>query len=827
MRLTPGFRAKLKKPTGCLSYFLAPLRTLTPAKLGPIIACALVSIFLAACGSHGSASESSSPPPPPATGSLTVTVSNAPAGASIVVLGPSGYSQSFNQTTTLNDLAAGSYVVGASTVAGPAGSGSVYVPVLPAGAVAISSGGSGSATVTYSTLSTTWQPMGPRAVKILNGIPAAGKLDALAIDESSPLVTVPASVCTGAACGTTVQIHSTMYVGGGIYNGPGTNSGVYKTADGGQTWTQADNGLDDPAVGALWLDRNNHQTLVAATWTRGLFQSTNGGASWTLTGPYGSSNALLQPVGATTLYAGTGQGIYSSADSGTTWTEAEPTMSPVRALASSGSAIYAGLDDGSVIVQSAPSSQWQSSLPDTAANVTSESIAVNPQNALEAFSVEMAYYNTPDFYVTSNGSSSWVGLTPLDAGGGKVSVQVTAFDPSASAIYIGADVYFGKSTDGGNTWTQMSAPNSASAGAWYDERLIVPAAGGIANHVMVTADQGLYLTPDAGSTWYSLNGNLTSSIAYVAAVHGGTIITTMQDLGPLVSFDGGQTWDSHPSGNPPGSEGGTALINPGNPNYAYVYTAWGFQLSTDGGHNYTYSSTLTGDGFPGCAGNSQIVAVDSQNPAIVYAAAYDCQNTQKGFQQGIYQSGDYGQTWTRQNWPITQPVMVALDPTNDRNIFVGQANGNLEVTHNGGQSWTTVPVGRAEGQTWLPVTLAVNPAAPNVVLVGTSGPPFSGGGVFRSTDGGNTFSPANSGLDPAGEQPWPDSIFRLTYDPSGSGAAIAVRFSGVYLSTDNATSWTSIQANIVPNFFSSAAWDSGYLYVTTFGEGVLRLGGPF
>lgn len=788
----------------------------------PAIACAFAALLLTACGAHSSGSQSSPPPPPPATGSLAVTLANAPSGASVTVLGPDGYVQNFSQTTTLSNLAPGNYAVGASAVRGPAGSHAVYVPAVTPGAVSVSSGASASASVAYSTLSTAWQPMGPRAVKILNGIPAAGKLDALAIDNSSALVTVPSSACAGPGCGAPVQIHSVMYVGGGIYNGPGTNAGVYKTADGGQTWTQADNGLTDPAVGALWLDQNNHQTLVAATWTQGLFQSTDGGATWTLTGPYGSSNALLQ-VGAT-LYAGTGEGIYSSADSGTTWTEIEPTATPVRSLASSGSPIYAGLDDGSVVVQPASSGPWRSNLPDMTMGVTSESIAADPLNALQAFSVEMGYYNVPDFFVTSTGGNSW---SAVPANSLNASVQTAAFDPTGSPIYIGADVYFGKSTDGGGTWTQMSAPNAASAGAWYDERLIVPAAGGIANHVMVTADQGLYLTPDAGSTWYSLNGNLTSSIIYVAAVHGRTIITTMQDLGPLVSFDGGQTWDSHPSNNPPGSEGGTALINPGNPDYAYVYTGWGFQLSTDGGRNYSYSSTLTGDGFPGCAGNSQIVAVDQQDPALVYAAAYDCQNTQKGFPQGIYQSRDYGQTWARQNWPITQPVMIALDPTNDRNIFAGQANGKLEVTHDGGQTWTAVPVGQVQGQTWLPVTLAVNPAAPRVVLVGTSGPPLSGGGVFRSTDGGNSFSPANNGLDPRGGQPWPDSIFRISYDPSLSGAAVAVRFSGVYLSTDNASGWTSIQDNIVPNFFSSAAWDSGYLYVTTFGEGLLRLAGPF
>ncbi len=774
-----------------------------------LTACSLLALMTACGGGNGGIT----PPPPPATGSLTVNVNNVPAGASITVLGPNGYNQTLSQTTTLSNLTTGSYVVGASALAGAVGSNSISVPVISGSPANVSANATAMASVSYSTLSTAWQTVGPRAIKIFNGIAAAGKLDALAIDPTSALVTIP---------GTQIQINSVMYVGGGIYNGPATEPGIYKTTDGGQTWTGASNGLGDPAVCSLWLNPSNPTTLVAATWTQGLFQSTDGGQSWTLTGPYGSATALLQ-IGST-LYAGTGQGIYTSPDSGKTWTQVEPTAQPVRSLAAAGASIYAGLDDGSVIVQSAPSGPWQANTPDTSGGVTSESIGVNPSNPQNAYSVEMSYYNVPDFYVTSNSGTTW---SPIDTNALNVSVQVTAFDTLASAIYIGADVYFGKSTDGGNTWLQMSAPNASNPGAWYDERLIVPNAGGISNHVMVTADQGLYLTTDGGASWTSLNGNLTSSIVYVAAVHGNTIITTMQDLGPLASYDGGQTWDSHPSNNPPGSEGGTTLINPGNPNYTYVYTAWGFQLSTDGGHNYQYSSTLTGDAFPGCAGNSQLIAVDAQNPSTVYAAAYDCQNTANGFAQGIYRSADYSQTWTQQNWPVSNPIMVAIDPTNDQNIFVGQTDGTLQVSHNGGQTWTAHAIGQAQGQVWWPVTLAVNPTAPNIVLVGMSGPPGAGGGVLRSTDGGDTFTQANAGLDPGNPQPWPDFIFRLSYDPAGSGAVVAARFSGVYISTDNASSWLSLQGNIVPYTFTSASWDSGYLYATTFGEGVLRLTGPF
>ncbi len=774
-----------------------------------LLACLAAAAGLAACGggsssssSSSSGSGSSSQPP----GSLAVSVTGPSSGAtvSVTVTGPDGFSQSVTQTTTLSGLTPGSYSVVAPIAAGASGSQQVYVPKVSANPVTVSSGATANDAVTYGALSTTWKPIGPDAVKIFNGIPAAGKLQAVAVDDGSAKIN---------------GIPSVIYVGGGRYMGPPTESGVYETTDAGATWTSKSSGLTDPAVDALWLDQKNPNVLVAATSTTGLFQSTDGGSSWQLTGSLGSSAALLQ-IG-TTLYAGTGKGIATSTDDGATWTVIESTTVPVRSLASAGTLIYAGLNNGQVLVQSTAGGSWQSSTPTTTSGVTAESIAINPSNPQNAFVVEMAYYNVPDFYETTNGGSAWKPISFDNAGGGPVSVQVAAFDPSNGLLYAGADVYFGESADGGLNWAQMAPSTATNAGAWYDDRLIVPDAGGIAGDLMVAADQGLYLTTDGGNTWQSLNGNLTSSIVYVAAVHGQTIICTMQDLGPVSSFDGGQSWDSHQSNNPAYLEGGTALINPGDPNYAYVYTTAGFQFSIDGGYNYTVTGKWTQSAFPGYPGNSQLIAVDRQSPSTVYTVVQTDSST--GVQGGVYKSINYGQTWTRQSWPITKPVMVALDPTNADNIFVGQANGDLQVSHNGGKNWTAEPVGVIGSLVMVPVTLAVNPATPNVVLVGLSGPPASEGGVLRSTDGGNTFFPASVGLDPNQPQPGPDSIFRVSYDPNKSNLAVATRFSGIYLSSDNGRTWVRVDGNAVPNTFTSATWDSSYLYASTFGEGVLRL----
>jgi len=66
-----------------------------------------------------------------------------------------------------------------------------------------------------------------------------------------------------------------------------------------------------------------------------------------------------------------------------------------------------------------------------------------------------------------------------------------------------------------------------------------------------------------------------------------------------------------------------------------------------------------------------------------------------------------------------------------------------------------------------PVALSINPASPNFVMVGMSGPPQQAdAGVLLSTDGGSTFTSASTGPGPNPllyPQPWPDPPFVVAY----------------------------------------------------------------
>ncbi|MGO9084658.1 MAG: hypothetical protein ACLP6G_22075 [Terriglobales bacterium] len=745
---------------------------------------------ITACGGGGSGSSL-----PPTPGGLAVNITGVPSGttSSVTVSGPAGFNQTISQTTTLTDLTPGTYSI-VAPILSPASSSSLTVPTISPNPVTVSAGATATSTVAYGSLALNWQRVGPRAIQTsyLSGEFGAGQIGAIAVNNANP---------------------SVIYAGCAGWFGPASSTGVYKTTNGGTNWTPSSNGLTDPSVAALWLDQNSPNILVAGTTITGLFRSTDAGATWQVVSPgFGATTALLQ-VGSL-LYAGTSQGIAVSQDDGATWSLAQSTPAWVQSLAASGTYIYAGRGDGAVMVQSAPGGAWLAS--QDLAFYGNNSISADPANPLHAIVVEQGYYQNPDVWETQDGGMTWQSYNPM-----QWAIQYVAFDPSdpsGKTVFAGADYQFTGSADSGSTWTQLTSGG--------DLRVIVPKFAGIAGLTIAGSDQGIFSSTDGGNNWQSLNGDLTTSLVYWMDISGKTIILAMQDYAPVASFDGGTTWNGSLSGNTLCGEGGLVAINPGNPQHIYVYNpACGFWISADGGANFQTVPALNAPQYPGS--NAQVIAIDPQSPANVYAAA----QAWNGTQQGIFASSDYGMTWSLK-WSTNQvPSLIAIDPTNDQNIFVGQGDGTLQVSHDGGKTWATNQLGNAGTQSdpvlsW-PVTLSVNAAMPNLVMVGMSGPPQQNdGGVLLSTDGGSTFAPASAGMGPnplVGPQPWPDPLFVVAYDPAGSGLAAAARWDGIFLSSDNGGHWASAQGNAIPIGFTDVKWANGSIYATTFGEGVVQL----
>ncbi len=102
----------------------------------------------------------------------------------------------------------------------------------------------------------------------------------------------------------------------------GTDSGgVFKTTNGGQSWTEANSGLGKKNVHILAIDPQTPTTLYAGTLDGGVFKSMNGGGSWRAVNT-GLTNKVaytlaIDPLTPATLYAGIwSDGVFKSMDGG-------------------------------------------------------------------------------------------------------------------------------------------------------------------------------------------------------------------------------------------------------------------------------------------------------------------------------------------------------------------------------------------------------------------------------------------------------------------------------------------------------------------------------
>ncbi|MDO8795805.1 MAG: hypothetical protein Q7J25_14430, partial [Vicinamibacterales bacterium] len=134
-------------------------------------------------------------------------------------------------------------------------------------------------------------------------------------------------------------------------------------------------------------------------------------------------------------------------------------------------------------------------------------------------------------------------------------------------------------------------------------------------------------------------------------------------------------------------------------------------------------------------------------------------------------------------------------------------------TTDGGSTWTAVNAGLTD----LNVeSLAVDPVHPELVYAGTVGK-----GLFKSRDAGVTWSPSATGMTPT------ERVNAIVVHPIRPGVVFAGSHeSGVYLSLDGGVSWATLNTGLRSRSIRALAIaaDGSVVYAATFGEGVFRLG---
>lgn len=361
----------------------------------------------------------------------------------------------------------------------------------------------------------------------------------------------------------------------------GTESGsVYRSGDGGATWSPASSGLASiGSVQDLAADPASPSTLYLGTGAAGLWRSTDGGASWSPAGSgmqsvsvYGIAIGATTP---TTVYAASyGQGVFTSTDGGASWRLASNGLHAARAEAvvvdgSAPGRLWAGTLGG-VWRSSDDASSW-TFLGAGMAHVQVEDLT---RDAVRGDTFFAATWR--GLYKTADGGESWSRSDDDPAPG---SYEAVAADPTVGdRVFAGNWNGLWRSVDGGETWEQ---PPSAPSGQRVLSFAFDPV---MPSRMYAGAWNGVYRSDDGGSTWdEGLSGETAWSIA-VDPVSPATLYVCTYH-GVFKSTDGGAGWA-------PATSGITApycwslAVDPGTPTTVFAGTGAGVFRSTDGGGSW-------------------------------------------------------------------------------------------------------------------------------------------------------------------------------------------------------------------------------------------------
>ncbi|HKD19899.1 MAG TPA: hypothetical protein VKG23_18755 [Thermoanaerobaculia bacterium] len=174
----------------------------------------------------------------------------------------------------------------------------------------------------------------------------------------------------------------------------GTNKGLYQSADG-ANWALGSGDLSGRQVFGLSSDPHGASTVWAGT-DDGVYRSTNAGANFSKAGVSGNVHVVL-PSQAGPIYAAADSGLFVSTDGGATWTPVSGVTPPVVALAEDAEtgAVFAGSAGGGVFQGSGGGASWRPPAtgllnPNVLSLAAADGTLLAGTNGGSAFSLELA-----------------------------------------------------------------------------------------------------------------------------------------------------------------------------------------------------------------------------------------------------------------------------------------------------------------------------------------------------------------------------------------------------------------------------------------------------
>jgi photosystem II stability/assembly factor-like uncharacterized protein len=328
-----------------------------------------------------------------------------------------------------------------------------------------------------------------------------------------------------------------------VYAAAADAGGVFKTSDGGATWTAVNTGLPTQIGGfpvtdftAIAVDPTTPTTVYVGRSSgspAGLYKSTNGGATWAAA----SSGMAGQPVFAiavdpttpATLYCGTNQTVQKSVDGAGSWSPVStglPGFTAVNALAvdpTTPATVYAGVAGNRVYKTTTGGTSWAIT---GVGPTTATSIVIDPV-------APAVYAAGGSVYASTTGGTTWT----LAATGLTGTPNVLVLDPSTpTTLYAGTTTGVFQTTTSGASWT--SASTGLAAG---NVRALAIDPLAPATLLASPGPAGVYKTTTSGGAWSAANVGFTNTVIVgvrAAVSTGGIAYAATRDQGVFKTIDG-------------------------------------------------------------------------------------------------------------------------------------------------------------------------------------------------------------------------------------------------------------------------------------------------
>jgi photosystem II stability/assembly factor-like uncharacterized protein len=621
-----------------------------------------------------------------------------------------------------------------------------------------------------------------------------------------------------------------VYVGtgsDGLRSNVIAGKGMYKSIDGGETWTHI--GLENTGhIGAVEIDPTNHNIVwVAAIGQafnaneeRGIYKTTNGGKTWNKvlyhSATTGFADVELLPGNPEIVFAAAWKaerkpwtiisggpaetgGIWKSVDGGRTWDKKTKGL-PTGLIGKIDFAISAA--DSSIVYA-----------------------------LVEAPDDEGGLYKSVDQGESFTQVSSEGGIRTRPFYYGNIDVDPT----DADVLYAMATSYY-KSEDGGVTWSPLTPPHGDNHDMWINPnnpQLFIQGNDGGAN-----------VTFNGGKTWSTQFNQPTVEIYQVEVDdqypywlyagqqdNGTTIAVPSQAPGPVQNK---QAWLLHTGG----CETGPAVPKPGNHNIVYANCKGRFGVfDKRTGQEKAYyvgAANMYGHNPADLRYRFQRVSpihVSPHNPDVVYHAS-----------QFVHRTTDDGVTWETispdltanepdkqviSGSPITRDITgeefystiysLRESPVQAGVIWAGANDGPVHVTRNNGESWQNVTPSRLPKGGRVD---SVEPSPHNAAKAYITVLRYMFGDwkpyIYKTENYGQRWTLLTDGRNgiPADH---PTRVVRE--DPEREGLLFAGTEYGMFVSLDDGASWQSFQQNLPVTPVTDIKVHRGDLALSTMGRG--------